>query len=71
MGPPNNNKVFAKPTSIMISTEPIGSTPSPIDLIERAAQSDGENLNLAPLYEAAIRDTFSGLRRIVQTVVLV
>ncbi len=57
MGPTNNDKVFAKPASISIPTEAIGSIPRPIDLIERAAKSDGEDPNLAPLYEAAIRDT--------------
>jgi len=57
MGPTNNDKVLAKAESISIPTEPIGSIPRPIDLIERAAKSDGEDPNLAPLYEAAIRDT--------------
>ena len=57
MGPSNKNKVFPKSASISIPTEPIGSIPRPIDLIERAAKSDGEDPNLAPLYEAAIRDT--------------
>jgi 5-methyltetrahydropteroyltriglutamate--homocysteine methyltransferase len=57
MGPTNNSKASAKPASITIPTEPIGSIPRPIDLIERAAKTDGEDPDLAPLYEAAIRDT--------------
>jgi hypothetical protein len=63
MGPTNNDKVLAKAESISIPTEPIGSIPRPRDLIERAAESDGEDPNLAPLYEPAIRDTLSGLKR--------
>jgi 5-methyltetrahydropteroyltriglutamate--homocysteine methyltransferase len=42
---------------ITIPTEPIGSIPRPIELIERVAQGDSEDPNLAPLYEDAIRDT--------------
>ena len=72
MGPTNNDKVLAKAESISIPTEPIGSIPRPIDLIERAAESVGEDPNLSPLYKAAIRDTLSGLkRRTLRTVVLV
>jgi 5-methyltetrahydropteroyltriglutamate--homocysteine methyltransferase len=41
---------------ITIPTEPIGSIPRPLDLIERVARG-GENPDLAPFYEAAIRDT--------------
>jgi hypothetical protein len=63
MGPTDNDKVFAKAESISIPTKPIGSIPRPIDLIERAAESDGEDPNLAPLYQAAIRETLSGLKR--------
>src|SRR3979490_3636598 len=48
---------MAKPTPIVIPTEPIGSIPRPVDLIERVAKSDSEAANLAPLYEDAIRDT--------------
>src|SRR5260370_26899838 len=47
---------MATPAS-MIPTEPIGSIPRPVDLIERVAKADSEDPNLAPLYEAAIRDT--------------
>jgi 5-methyltetrahydropteroyltriglutamate--homocysteine methyltransferase len=57
MEPTKNNEVSANPVPISIPTEPIGSIPRPIDLIERAANSDGEDPNLTPLYEAAIRDT--------------
>jgi 5-methyltetrahydropteroyltriglutamate--homocysteine methyltransferase len=41
----------------IIPTEPIGSIPRPVDLIERVANSDSEDPNLAPLYDDAIRDT--------------
>src|SRR3979490_2519059 len=40
-----------------IPTEPIGSIPRPVDLIERVARSDSEDPDLSPLYEGAIRDT--------------
>src|SRR6202022_4345147 len=46
-----------KPAPITIPTEPIGSIPRPVDLIERVARGDNEDPNLAPLYEDAIRDT--------------
>src|SRR5437899_6789240 len=42
---------------IIIPTEPIGSIPRPLDLIERAAKGDGESPDLAPYYDDAIRDT--------------
>src|SRR3989441_5452016 len=48
---------MAKPTSLTIPTEPIGSIPRPIDLIERVARGNSEDPDLAPLYEDAIRDT--------------
>ncbi len=48
---------MAKPESITIPTEPIGSIPRPVDLIERVAKSDGEDTDLASFYEDAIRDT--------------
>src|SRR2546427_13117985 len=44
-------------TPITIPTEPIGSIPRPVDLIERIARSGSEDLGLEPLYEDAIRDT--------------
>jgi 5-methyltetrahydropteroyltriglutamate--homocysteine methyltransferase len=47
---------MATPASI-IPTEPIGSIPRPVDLIERVAKADSEDPDLAPLYEVAIRDT--------------
>ena len=40
-----------------IPTEPIGCIPRPLDLIARVAYSDGDDPALAPLYEAAVRDT--------------
>jgi 5-methyltetrahydropteroyltriglutamate--homocysteine methyltransferase len=48
---------MSKAAPITIPTEPIGSIPRPVDLIERVAMSDSEDPNLAPLYEDAIRDT--------------
>jgi 5-methyltetrahydropteroyltriglutamate--homocysteine methyltransferase len=42
-----------------IPTEPIGSIPRPLDLVERVAKSDSEDPELAPLYEEAIRDTIA------------
>jgi hypothetical protein len=48
---------MAKPAPITIPTEPIGSIPRPIDLIERVAKGDREDPSLAPLCEDAIRDT--------------
>ncbi|PYS25100.1 MAG: 5-methyltetrahydropteroyltriglutamate--homocysteine methyltransferase [Acidobacteria bacterium] len=40
-----------------IPTEPIGSVPRPIALIQRVARDDVDNPDLDPLYEDAIRDT--------------
>jgi 5-methyltetrahydropteroyltriglutamate--homocysteine methyltransferase len=48
---------MATPTTITIPTEPIGSFPRPVDLIERIARSGGEDAGLEPLYEDAIQDT--------------
>jgi 5-methyltetrahydropteroyltriglutamate--homocysteine methyltransferase len=48
---------MAKSAPVTIPTEPIGSIPRPVDLIERIAKGDGEDPNLDPLYEDAIRDT--------------
>jgi methionine synthase II (cobalamin-independent) len=42
---------------ITIPTEPIGSIPRPLELIARVASGDSEDPDIAPLYEAAIRDT--------------
>jgi len=47
----------AKPATITIPTEPIGSIPRPPDLIERFAMVDSEDPSLDLLYEDAIRDT--------------
>jgi hypothetical protein len=70
VGTINNSNVLAKAESISIPTVPIGSIPRPVDLIERLAKGDSEDLNLAPLYEDAIRATLSGLkRRTLRTVV--
>src|ERR1700716_299898 len=48
---------MAKPASLTIPTEPIGSIPRPVDLIERVARGDSEDPEFASLYEEAIRDT--------------
>src|ERR1700704_541534 len=48
---------MANAASLTIPTEPIGSIPRPIDLIERVARGDSEDPEFAPLYEDAIRDT--------------
>jgi len=40
-----------------IPTEPVGSIPRPLDLIEAVAKLDGIDPALAPLYDEAIRDT--------------
>jgi methionine synthase II (cobalamin-independent) len=41
----------------MIPTEPIGSVPRPLALIEAVEHGDSDNPRLDPLYEDAIRDT--------------
>src|SRR5205807_5293333 len=48
---------MAKAASISIPTEPIGSIPRPLALIDRVAKGDSEDPNLDPLYEDAIRNT--------------
>src|SRR6202049_5085120 len=48
---------MVKPVSLTIPTEPIGSIPRPVALIERVARGDSEDPDFAPLYEDAIRDT--------------
>jgi 5-methyltetrahydropteroyltriglutamate--homocysteine methyltransferase len=50
-------RMMATRTPIAIPTEPIGSIPRPLALIERVAKGDSEDPDLAPLYEEAIRDT--------------
>jgi 5-methyltetrahydropteroyltriglutamate--homocysteine methyltransferase len=47
------------PAPTIIPTEPIGSIPRPIDLIERVARSDSDDPALVSLYEEAIRDTIA------------
>ncbi|HEX7680188.1 MAG TPA: hypothetical protein VF713_18800 [Thermoanaerobaculia bacterium] len=45
---------------ITIPTEPIGSIPRPLDLIEAVtARGDANDPALDPLYDAAIRDTIA------------
>src|SRR5258706_1540524 len=50
---------MAKPASITIPTEPIGSIPRPVALVERIAKVDGEDPGLDPLYDNAVRDTIA------------
>jgi 5-methyltetrahydropteroyltriglutamate--homocysteine methyltransferase len=69
MGPTNSNTVSDQPASARIPTEPIGSIPRPIDLIETAAKSDGEAPELAALYEAAVRETIERLEAVGSPVV--
>src|ERR1700687_1256039 len=40
-----------------IPTEPIGSIPRPLELIEAVEKSSSDDPTLDPLYEAAVRDT--------------
>ncbi len=44
---------------MLIPTEPIGSIPRPLDLIEAVANGNSEDPALDPLYDAAIRDTIA------------
>lgn len=44
---------------IKIPTEPIGSIPRPLELIEAVAASNSEDPALGPLYDDAIRDTIA------------
>src|SRR5258708_34535917 len=48
---------MATAAPVTIPTEPIGSIPRPVDLIERIATGDSEDPRLDSLYEDAIRDT--------------
>jgi 5-methyltetrahydropteroyltriglutamate--homocysteine methyltransferase len=44
---------------MIIPTEPIGSIPRPLDLIEAVAAGNADDPALDPLYDAAIRDTIT------------
>jgi 5-methyltetrahydropteroyltriglutamate--homocysteine methyltransferase len=48
---------MANPSAITIPTEPIGSIPRPVGLLERVAQGDSEDPELDRLYEEATRYT--------------
>jgi methionine synthase II (cobalamin-independent) len=48
---------YPNATRVAIPTEPIGSIPRPVDLIQRLTTVDSEDPALAALYEDAIRDT--------------
>ena len=47
---------MATPPPITVPIEPIGSIPRPVDIMERLAKGDGEDSDLVPLCEDAIRD---------------
>jgi len=47
---------MATPTPTTIPTEPIGSIPRPIDLIERVAKADSVDPDLAPQMPFDVRD---------------
>jgi 5-methyltetrahydropteroyltriglutamate--homocysteine methyltransferase len=44
-------------SAMTIPTEPIGSIPRPLDLIEAVARKGSDDPSLDPLYEEAVRDT--------------
>jgi len=48
---------MSKPAPVTIPTEPIGSIPTPVDLIGRIAKGDSEGPSVDLLYDDAIRDT--------------
>jgi 5-methyltetrahydropteroyltriglutamate--homocysteine methyltransferase len=48
---------MANASAITIPTEPIGSIPGPVDLLERVAKGDSEDPELDRLYEEATRYT--------------
>jgi 5-methyltetrahydropteroyltriglutamate--homocysteine methyltransferase len=48
---------YVEPTLNTIPTEPIGSIPRPLYLLQELAKFDSEDPALVPLYEDAIRDT--------------
>ena len=50
--------------TLTIPTEPIGSIPRPLELVQAIADHDGNDPSLEPLYDAAIRDT---IRRFEET----
>ena len=47
------------PNRVIIPTEPIGSIPRPLCLIEALAKTDSADPTLDPIYEKAIRDTIA------------
>jgi 5-methyltetrahydropteroyltriglutamate--homocysteine methyltransferase len=44
---------------VTLPTEPIGSIPRPLELIDAAAATNGKDPSLDPLYDAAVRDTIA------------
>lgn len=48
---------MANPSAITIPTEPIGSIPRPVDLLERVAKGDSQDPELDRLYAEATRYT--------------
>ncbi len=55
------NAVFCPeaPRMMTIPTEPIGSIPRPLELIDAVSKGDANDPKLDPLYDAAIRDTIA------------
>jgi 5-methyltetrahydropteroyltriglutamate--homocysteine methyltransferase len=51
---------MARPGPVTIPTEPIGSIPRPVDLIETIAKGDSEDPSVDLLYDDAIRFEAAG-----------
>jgi hypothetical protein len=51
---------MARPGPVTIPTEPIGSIPRPVDLIETIAKGDSKDPSVDPLYNDAIRFEATG-----------
>jgi 5-methyltetrahydropteroyltriglutamate--homocysteine methyltransferase len=54
---PREGEEHLEPLAMILPTEPIGSIPRPQALIDALAHHDSDDPELAPLYEAAIRET--------------
>ena len=72
MGPTNNDKVFAKPASISIPTEAIGSIPRPLISLRESQKATVRILISLVSMKMRFETPLSGLkRRTLRTVVLV
>ena len=56
---PYARRAISPPNPVIIPTEPIGSIPRPLGLIEAFSATDSADPMLDPLYEEAIRDTIA------------